>query len=416
MPRYNKSKEEREKESKKFKILSQLIKLSDKPLTSVESISDYLLGIFKNTLETAIKAEADAFMGYDKNSSKQREENNISNYRNGYGKKTVKSSAGSFELKTPRDRNSEFDSGIVPKTVTDISHFDEKFIALYAQGNSLTEVQRLIKSLFKLDISTSTISAITNKLMPLIWEEQNRPLDGHYPIVFCDGKVVKVRENNEVVKKTVYTILAFTNDGKKEILGFYIGKNESSEYWLEIFNDLKRRGVKSIWLFCTDNLKGFSQSIKAVFTDSDIQKCIIHQIRNATKYVIKKDLREVCDDMRKIYTAPNETEAFEAFTVFDNKWSEKYPSAVKSWKNNWDELTTFLKFSSRLRKMLYTTNIIENFNRKLSSLVKKRVIYNGVNSVMKDVYFTIISLKEQWKNTCPNWNLIIKELKDIYGK
>ena len=416
MPRYNKSKEEREEIARKRKILSELLKLSDKPLTSVESISDYLLDIFKDTIETAIEAEANDFIGYDKNNSNQRKENNISNYRNGYSMKTVKSSAGSFQLKTPRDRNNEFDSEVVPKRVTDISHFEEKFIALYAQGNSLIEVQRLIKSLFKLDISTSTISKITNKLMPKIREWQNHELAEEYPIVFCDGKVVKVRENDEVVKKTVYTVLAYTTEGKKEILGFYIGDNESSEYWLNIFNDLKNRGVKSIWIFCTDNLKGFSHSIKAVFADSDIQKCIIHQIRNSTKYVLKSDLKAFCADIRKIYTAPNENEAFEAFTAVNKKWGKKYPSAIKSWKNNWDELTTFLKFSPHLRKMLYTTNIIENFNRKLSSLVKKRVIYNGVDSVMKDVYFTIKALEEQWNNTCPHWNLIYKELKDVYGK
>ncbi|MGL4948144.1 MAG: IS256 family transposase, partial [Mycoplasma sp.] len=311
----------------------------------------------------ALEGEMDEHMGYDKWDQQSR--NKTNNYRNGYSKKTVTSSLGDMEINVPRDKKSEFEPKIIKKHQTDISALEDKVFSMYSLNMSTRDITQCIKEIYGIEISASFISKVTNRVIPEIRAWQQRKLEKSYPILFIDGIRFKVREETWYTEKSVYIVIGVNLDGKKDVLGFWISESESSKYWLSIFNDIKTRGVEEINLVCSDNLKGISEAIKAAFPRALIQKCVVHQIRNSCKFVNYNDLTQFTKDMKKIYSSKNVVEAEKQLDNFEKNWGTKYPYAIKSWRKNFQELTTFFEFPPELKKMIYTTNIIENLNQKI---------------------------------------------------
>ncbi|WP_207516085.1 IS256 family transposase [Longitalea luteola] len=301
-----------------------------------QQLNDFLGQIQKRAIEKMLEGELDAHLGYEKN-----EQSDSKNARNGYGKKKIKTSYGEAEIKVPRDRDASFNPMIVPKRESMVEGIEEVIVSLYAKGMSVSDIEEQIKDVYKFEISTATISRITPRVAEDIVAWQNRPLEPVYLIVWMDGIVFKVRENSKVVNKTIYIAVGLRKDGYKEVLGMWLGKNESAAYWMSVLTDMKARGVEDILITATDNLNGFTQTIRTVFPQSSTQICVVHQIRNSCRYVVWKDKKEFTLDMKEIYAAPTRQAAQAALESFSNKWASKYGYAIKSWKDNWEELTVF---------------------------------------------------------------------------
>ena len=294
------------------------------------------------------------------------------NYRNGYSRKKVKNQLGEIDIRVPRDRNGSFEPKIIGKYSRNAEGMEDKILALYACGMSQRDIAEQIKSLYDVDISPELVTKISEKIMPEVTAWQNRPLEPVYPFIFMDAIHYKVKEDHRYVTKAAYVVLGITMDGQKDILGVWIGEHESSKFWLNVLNDLKSRGVLDVYLFCTDGLCGMPQAIEAVYPKARLQRCIVHQIRSSTKYVSYKDIRQVVADLKKIYTAVTEDEAIQQLKNFAEKWCSQYPSCVKSWEENWDVLSTFFEYPMEIRKIIYTTNIIEELNRQFRQMTKKQ--------------------------------------------
>ena len=307
-----------------------------------------------------------------------------------------------------------FESTLVKKYQTDVSHFDDKVIALYSKGLSTREIENYIKDLYGVELNKDTISRITDRILPEINEWLERLIKQIYPVVYIDGIRFKVKEDNKFVEKSVYILFGINTNGFKEVLHFSIAESESAKQWLTIFNQLKEKGLKDVLIFCCDNLSGISEAIKSAFPDSMIQKCIIHQIRNSTKFVKYNDLKEFTSDMKKIYQAPSIELALVALEEFNNKWANKYNYAIKSWNQNIDELTTFFNFPKELRKLIYTTNAIENLNRNIRKLTKSKNGFCTINSLKKMLYFSIINQSKHWQTRIQNWGIIYNQLKILF--
>jgi transposase-like protein len=295
-----------------------------------------------------------------------------------------------------------------------VDGIENVIISLYAKGMSVSDIEQQIKEVYNFDISTSTISRITEVVTDDIVAWQNRPLDSVYLIVWMDGIVFKVRENSKVVNKTIYLAVGLNRDGKKEVLGMWLGKNESASFWMGVLTDLKARGVEDILITATDNLNGFTQTIKHVFTQSQTQICVVHQIRNASKYVVWKDKKEFSKDMKEIYNAPTKQAASAALNLFSDKWNSKYPYAVKSWKENWEELTVFFDFPIEIRKIIYTTNLIENLNGKIRKYTKNKMSFPTDDAVLKSVYLALREATKKWSMPIQNWGLILNQFLAIF--
>ena len=304
-----------------------------------------LKSLFKDVLQEALAAELDDMLGYEKNAI-----NNSNNSRNGYSKKTINSELGPITLDIPRDRNGEFEPKIVPKHQRNINGIEDKIISLYAAGMTTRDISEQIKNLYDVEISAETVSNITNRILPLVNEWQNRPLEKTYSFIFMDAIHYKVREDKQIVVKAAYVVIGVNLDGYKEVLGIWIGANESSKFWLSVLNDLKHRGVQNVLIFCVDGLNGFKEAIGAAFPFSKIQRCIIHQIRSSMKYIPYKDRKAFVADLKTVYTAVNADVAMENLIELREKWEHKYPNAIKSWEDNWDNLSTFFEFSPYIRK------------------------------------------------------------------
>jgi transposase-like protein len=382
-----------------------------KQFKSGEELETFLSQLHKRGIEKMLEGEIDAHLDYDKH---QRSDN--PNSRNGNSKKRIKTAYGESEISVPRDRDASFEPQIVPKRSRLAKGIESMVISLYAKGMSNADIEEQIRELYDFQISTSTISKITDKVNEDIVVWQNRPLEPLYLIVWMDGIVFKVRDNSRVINKTVYLAVGLKTDGKKEVLGMWLGKTEAASFWMGVLTDLKARGVEDILVTVTDNLNGFTQTIKSVFPQTDTQICVVHQIRNAAKYVVWKDRKTFAKDMKTIYTAPTKEAAEAALKDFDEKWSHKYPYAIKSWYNNWEELTTFFGFPVEIRKIIYTTNLIENLNGKIRKYTKNKLAFPTDNALKKSVYLAIFEITKKWTMPIRNWPIILNQFINIFDE
>ena len=376
-----------------------------------EQLNDFLAQIQKRGIEKILEGELDSHLGYDRHNP-----NDGSNSRNGYGKKKVKTSYGESEIRVPRDRDASFNPMIVPKREGMAQGLEEIIVSLYAKGMSVADIEEQVRELYKFEVSTATISRITSRVTEDIVAWQNRPLEPVYLIVWMDGIVFKVRENSKVVNKTVYIAVGLKRDGLKEVLGMWLGKNESAAYWMTVLTDLKARGLEDILITATDNLNGFTSTIKSVFPQSATQVCVVHQIRNSCRYVVWKDKKEFSKDMKDVYGAPTKQAAMAALDTLDTKWSGKYAYAIRSWRENWDELTVFFDFPMEIRQIIYTTNLIENLNGKIRKYTKNKLSFPTDEAVLKSVYLALREASKKWTMPIRNWGMILNQFLTIFDK
>lgn len=366
--------------------------------------------LVKDVLENILEAEMDEHLGRDKYQRQSNIEPGERNYRNGYSQKNLRSSFGDVDLDIPRDRKSEFEPQIVKKYETVCNELDKKIISLYAKGMTTSDIQAEIEDLYGITISPSMVSKITDKVIATATEWQNRMLDKIYPIVYLDAMYFKVRSNGKIVNKAVYICLGYTMEGYKDILGLWVDEAEGAKFWLGICNDLKNRGVKEILIACMDGLKGLPQAIQTVFPSANIQTCIVHQIRNSIKYIASKDKKSFMKDLKEVYKAPTEELALAQLDKLKETLGNSYGMVINSWYNNWNNLSTFFDFSPRIRKMIYTTNALEGFNRQVRKYTKSRTIFPTDESLNKCVYLATMEIMEKWTQPVPNWGATLAEL------
>lgn len=366
--------------------------------------------LIKDVLENILEVEMGEHLGRDKYDRQTDIDQDDRNYRNGYSKKTLRSSFGDVDLDVPRDRKAEFEPQIIKKYETVCNELDKKIISLYAKGMSTRDIQAEVEDLYGITLSPSMISKITDKVIATATEWKNRMLDEIYPIVYLDAMYFKVRSNGKIVNKAVYICLGYTLEGYKDILGIWVDEAEGAKFWLSICNDLKNRGVKKILIACMDGLKGLPQVIKTVFPTVDIQTCIVHQIRNSIKYIASKDKKAFMKDLKEVYKAPTEDLALAQLDNLKEKWGSNYGMVIDSWYNNWNNLDTFFKFSPQIRKLIYTTNVLEGFNRQVRKFTKVRTIFPTDESLNKCVYLATMEIMEKWTQPIHNWGTTLAEL------
>lgn len=379
-------------------------------LNTAQDLSSAIKNMFKDALQEMMNAEFDNSMGYSKYDKKT----NKTNYRNGTTKKNLKSEFGEFEFETPRDRKGEFDPKIVPKNTRDVSGIEDKIISLYARGLTTREINEQIQDLYGIEVSATMVSNITDQIIPEIKEWQERPLDNVYPILFIDAVHFSVREESRVIKKAAYIVLGINKEGYKEILGIWIGEQESSKFWLGVLNDLKQRGVTDILIMCSDNLTGIKQAIETAYPKTIQQRCIVHMIRNSVKFISYKDLKEFCKDLKKIYTSKNEQQGYEELQKVKEKWKDKYIGAFKTWEENWDAICPFFQFSEPIRKIMYTTNTIESLNRQFRKYTKTKSVFPTDMSLLKCLYLSTKNITKKWTTPYQNWGPILSELSIMF--
>ena len=366
--------------------------------------------LIKDVLENILEVEMGEHLGRDKYDRQTDIDQDDRNYRNGYSKKTLRSSFGDVDLDVPRDRKAEFEPQIIKKYETVCNELDKKIISLYAKGMSTRDIQAEVEDLYGITLSPSMISKITDKVIATATEWQNRMLDEIYPIVYLDAMYFKVRSNGKIVNKAVYICLGYTLEGYKDILVIWVDEAEGAKFWLSICNDLKNRGVKKILIACMDGLKGLPQAIKTVFPTVDIQTCIVHQIRNSIKYIASKDKKAFMKDLKEVYKATTEELALAQLDNLKEKWGSNYGMVIDSWYNNWNNLDTFFKFSPQIRKLIYTTNVLEGFNRQVRKFTKVRTIFPTDESLNKCVYLATMEIMEKWTQPIHNWGTTLAEL------
>ena len=376
--------------------------------TDVNSIMREMMSII---LEGTLDAEMDEELGYSRYDYKNKD---TKNSRNGYSSKTMHTSYGDMDINVPRDRNGEFEPQVIRKYQNTITQdMEEKIISMYAKGMSTGDIESHMRELYDIEISDSTISRITDKVLPLVKEWQERPLEEVYAVVFMDAIHYHVRCEGRIVKRAVYIAIGIDMSGCKDVLGMYVGENESAKFWLTIMNNLKNRGVEEILIACIDGLTGFPQAIDAVYPHAEVQQCIIHQIRNSTRFVSYKDLRRLMADLKLVYAAPSEETALEYLEEFASKWDAKYPKISKSWKEHWPTLSTYFKYPQEIRKIIYTTNAIEGFNRQLRKVTKAKTVFPSDDSLLKMLYLAMIDITKKWTGHRKDWGQIHSQL-EIY--
>jgi putative transposase len=343
-----------------------------------DELNSFLAELQKHGIEKILEGELDAHLGYDKH-----EKMPDSNSRNGYSKKKIKTSYGESQIQVPRDRDASFNPMLIPKRQSMVDGLENVIVSLYAKGMTVSDIEEQIREVYNFQVSTATISRITDAVASDVIAWQNRPLETVYLVVWMDGIVFKVRENSKVINKTVYLAVGLNREGRKEVLGMWLGRNESASFWMGVLTDLKARGVDDILITATDNLNGFTETIKQVFPESNTQICVVHQIRNSSRYVVWKDKKAFTRDMKQIYDAPTKQAARAALEDLANNWGRKYPYAIKSWEDNWEELTVFFDFPLEIRKIIYTTNLIENLNGKIRKYTKNKLSFPTDESVLK---------------------------------
>ena len=365
--------------------------------------------LLKEFLESVLDAEVEEHLD---EGERQR-----GNRRNGTSKKLVKSFDGSFELETPRDRDSTFEPDIVKKRETILAdNLESKIIGLYGLGMSLRDISNHIKEMYDTEISATTLSGITDRIIPQIKEWQSRPLDEVYCIVWMDAMHYKVRDEGKVTSRAVYNILGINTEGKKELLGMYVSESEGANFWLSVMTDLQNRGIKDILIACIDNLKGFSEAIASIFPQTEVQSCIVHQIRNSLKYVEIKNQKEFISDLKLVYQADTKEYAEEKLKSLEEKWGKKYPIVIASWKNNWHKLSTFFKYAKPIRKLIYTTNAIEGFHRQVRKITKNKSAFTSDMALLKLIYLAQRNISKKWTQPLQNWGLTVSQLSIIFGE
>ena len=400
-----------EEEQARRDLISQLLAAAN-----VQSMDD-IQNLFKETVaefvENSLESELDEELGYEPYDVKNKDTDNS---RNGHSKKTLRTSMGKVELDIPRDRNGDFEPKILPKNQTSISQdMENKIISMYAKGMSTSDIETHIRDIYGLNVSDSTVSRITDKILPEAKEWQQRPLESIYAVVFLDAIHYHVRSEGQIIKKAVYIAIGVDLDGRKDVLGMWVGENESAKFWAGVLNNMRNRGVEDILIACTDNLSGFSQAIEAVFPKTDIQNCIIHQLRNSSKYVSYKDIKALMADLKKVYTAASEEAALDALDDFAAAWDAKYPKISMSWRDNWANLSTYFKFPQELRKLIYTTNTIEGFNRQLKKVTKAKSVFPTDDSLFKMLYLAMKDITKKWTGRRQDWSRINAQLVIYYG-
>lgn len=353
--------------------------------------------LFKDIIQQLLEAEMEEHLGRERH---ERSNEANPNYRNGYSSKTIESSFGEVGLDIPRDRKAQFEPKVVKKYETVCNELDKKIIGLYACGMSVRDIQSEMEELYGIDVSPAMISKITDKVVEAAAEWQSRELDEIYPIVYMDAMHFKVRDDNKIVSKAAYICMALDMKGKKDILGIWIGESEGAKFWLSVCNDLKNRGVEDILIACMDGLKGLPEAIKTVYPDVSIQTCIVHQIRNSLKYIASKDQREFMKDLKSVYRAFNEETALKNLDILKEKWYSKYSVVIDSWYNNWSNLNTYFEYPHEIRRIIYTTNALEGFNRQLRKYTKVRTVFPTDESLRKSLYLSTMKIMEKW--TSPN--------------
>ncbi|MPW27375.1 IS256 family transposase [Alkalibaculum sp. M08DMB] len=390
--------------------LREIIK--ENGIENVGDIYSFFKESFKDMLQEMLEAEMDVSLGYPKN-----EKGGVTtdNKRNGYSPKSVKSQYGEFEVDIPRDRNGEFEPKIIPKYQRDISGIEEKVISLYARGMSTRDIHDQLKDIYGIELSADMVSKITDKILPEVKEWQSRPLEPIYPFIFMDAIHYKVREDGKILNRAAYIVLGITMDGMKDILSITIGANESSKFWLGILNDLKNRGLQEALFFCVDGLAGFKEAINAVYPKARVQRCIIHMLRNSFKYVSYKDIKKFASDFKSVYRAPNEQAALTELENMKETWGKKYPYAISNWEMNWDVVSPFFGFSEEIRKIMYTTNIIEGLNRQYRKVTKTKSVFPNDTSLEKMLYLASINVMKKWTQRYRNWDMVLNQLNILYG-
>jgi transposase-like protein len=390
---------------------NELVKLLAQECSSMEDIHAMLKNLFSGTIEQMLEAEMDEHLGYDKHSPVG---DMSGNSRNGYNKKTIQTQMGKAKIKVPRDRNGEFEPRLIEKYQTKSNNLEQQVIAMYQKGMSTRDIEAHLRDIYGVDASPALISRITDKIIPQLMEWQSRPLDAIYPVVFFDGIVFKVRKDSKIINKCAYTVLGINMDGKKEILGIWISENESASFWATVVNEMKNRGINDILIACHDNLNGLSTAINSVFPKTEQQLCIIHQIRNSTKYVSYKDLKPIMIDLKAVYQAPCEDDALYHLEEFAEKWDKKYPQITKSWRNNWSELSAYFKYPKDVRRLIYTTNAVEGFHRMLRKFTKTKTTFPSDEALKKSIYLSIMEIEKKWELPLRDWGIIMGQMSIFF--
>lgn len=379
-----------------------------------EEIKTQLRDLIKQTLQEALEGELEEYLGYPKNKPPKDKSTKPSNVRNGYSTKTVKSDSGEVELEVPRDRKSEFEPQIVKKRQSVLDDLEDKIVALYSKGMTTRDIQDILEDMYGVDLSPSLISRLTDRMLPRLEEWQMRPLGEAYAVIWLDCIFYKVREEGKVLNKAIYLVIGLGLDGMKEILGFWVSAKESSGFWLGVLNDLKSRGVRDVFIFSVDGLNGLEEAIAATYPASDIQRCVIHQIRNTLRYVSWKDKKELSKDLKTVYGASTLEGASSSMDEFEKKWGSKYPHIIKSWRERWESLMTYFRYPVEIRKVIYTTNLIESVNSKFRKVTDAKRVFPSDSSVLKSLFMAVRDLERKWTRPINNWSVIYAQLCIIF--
>ena len=382
--------------------------LQSSGVSSMEDIQNLFKETIAEFMENGLDAELDTELGYSRYDYKNKDTDNS---RNGHSSKTLRTSFGDVEVSVPRDRKGEFDPQILKKNQTSISQDVEE----YAKGMTTSDIEAHIRDIYGIEVSDTTVSRVTDKILPIAKEWQQRPLEAIYAVVFLDAIHYHVRSEGQIIKKAVYIAIGINLDGKKDVLGMWVGENESAKFWATVLNGLKNRGVEDIFIACTDNLTGFSSAIEAVFPKTEIQNCIIHQLRNSSKYVSYKDIKALMADLKAVYAAVDEAAALDALDTFSERWDKKYPKISQSWRDNWPNLSTYFKFPQEVRRLIYTTNTIEGFNRQLRKVTKSKSVFPTDDSLLKMLYLAMIDITKKWTGRRQDWSVIYAQMAIFFG-
>jgi len=370
----------------------------------MEDIQNHFKKTIAEFMENGLDSELEEELGYSRYDYRNKE---TENSRNGHSSKTLRTSFGDVEVSVPRDRKGEFEPQILKKNQTSISQdIEEKILSMYAKGMTTGDIETHIRDIYGVEVSDTTVSRITDKILPIAKEWQQRPLEAVYAVVFLDAIHYHVRSEGQIIKKAVYISIGINLEGKKDVLGMWVGENESAKFWASVLNSLRNRGVQDIFIACTDNLTGFSSAIEAVFPKTEIQNCIIHQLRNSSKYVSYKDLKALMADLKAIYTAVDEPTALDALEAFSGRRDKKYPKISVSWRENWPNLSTYFKYPQEVRRLIYTTNAIEGFNRQFRKVTKSKAVFPSGDSLFKMLYLAMIDITKKWTGRRHDWSTI----------
>ncbi len=395
---------------KEKSLMRQLIE--ERGIKDMDGVHALVKELTAGLIQECMDAELEEELGYSRYDYKNKRTDNS---RNGSYSKTVSSSQGEIDLKVPRDRNGDYEPQIVKKHQMDVSEIEDKILFLYSQGTSTRDIERTMQEMYGIEVDATRVSKITDKILPVIREWQNRPLESVYAMVMLDAIHYKVREDRIVVKKAVYIGIGTDLEGKKDVLGIWIGATESAKYWLSVLNGLKSRGVNDILIVSVDGLTGFSEAIAAAYPRTEIQRCIIHQIRSSTRYVSYKDIKAFTAALKPIYKAPTEELALEALDELESAWGGKYPASIKSWRDHWDELATMFKYPEQIRRIIYTTNAIENFNRQLRKVTKTKSAFVSDDALLKQLYLVTMQVTDKWTMPIKDWGGILMQLMIFFG-